>query len=403
MVFAAAHGDRVVISRREELGVQIAVIGAGAWGLPAAARLAERGHHVILLDRDGVLNEWSSSLGPTRLWRIADPDPLRARLSARAVEAMRRLQSRSGSAVFLRRGLLWRDSESLEPVIENLRALDAGCVEVAAGDVGRYFPGLRPDGRGAVWAADAGIVLAEASLQAQYRLFVRAGGVRAFGRTVTSITVEDNTVRLVLDRGDDALAVDRVVVAAGARAGALLPGLGLEIPLRPYLEQVVHFGAVRDRGATNEFPCLFDGPRASEPGIYAMPSPGLGYKVGMDAPLRVLTEGDRDRAPDPERTQSIRQRVQCDFGAVEPTVLGAQVCSWTDSPDGNFVVDMVGDRVVLACGDCGEGFKFSALMGEILADLAEGRGVDDDVAAWGLARFANGVPVSTGPHLLGRH
>ncbi|MGH3644494.1 MAG: FAD-dependent oxidoreductase, partial [Mycobacterium sp.] len=81
----------------------------------------------------------------------------------------------------------------------------------------------------------------------------------------------------------------------------------------------------------------------------------------------------------------------------------AQVCSWTDSPDGRFVVDRLDGGVVIACGDSGEGFKFSALMGEVLADLAEGRTPDADVAALSRARFAGGVPERTGPHVLGRH
>ena len=70
----------------------------------------------------------------------------------------------------------------------------------------------------------------------------------------------------------------------------------------------------------------------------------------------------------------------------------SQVCSWTDSPDGRFVLDRLLDgRVVLACGDSGEGFKFSALMGELLADLAEGVPPDPDVASFGLGRFAVGA------------
>ncbi|HET9072247.1 MAG TPA: FAD-binding oxidoreductase [Acidimicrobiales bacterium] len=49
------------------------VIGAGAWGLPAAAEPARRGHEVTVADRYGIGNDLSSSRGPTRLWRLADP------------------------------------------------------------------------------------------------------------------------------------------------------------------------------------------------------------------------------------------------------------------------------------------------------------------------------------------
>jgi sarcosine oxidase len=78
------------------------------------------------------------------------------------------------------------------------------------------------------------------------------------------------------------------------------------------------------------------------------------------------------------------------------------VCSWTDSPDGRFVIDTLADgRIVLACGDSGEGFKFSALMGLALADLAEGRTDDPDIVPFGLHRFAGGEPERR-PHVLGR-
>ena len=68
-------------------------------------------------------------------------------------------------------------------------------------------------------------------------------------------------------------------------------------------------------------------------------------------------------------------------------VVDELVCCWTDSADGWFVVDRVGS-VVVACGDAGKGFKYSPAIGEILADLAEGRPPDADVAAMSAARFA---------------
>lgn len=379
--------------------MECVVVGAGAWGLPAAAELSRRGHRVTLIDRHGVANRLSSSVGPTRLWRLADPDPARVRLAVRGVEAMRRLADRSGVTVFLERGLLWRDDVSLPALTATMQALDIDHTVVAAADVARFFPALRSDGRSAVWQPEAGVVLAAESLRAQRQLFDNGVESTLLTRSVASVEPD---ARVVLDDGT-VLTADAVVVAPGPGAGALLGGLGIDLVLHPYLEQVVHFGERSRPDAGDDLPCLFDGPSHERPGIYAMPTPGVGYKVGLDRPLRDFVDSDDDRTPDPGRTETIRQRVAADIGAVTPTVLDAQVCSWTDSPDGRFVIDRLDGGVVIACGDSGEGFKYSALMGEVLADLAEGRTPDDDVAAFSSARFAGGMPTREGPHALGRH
>jgi glycine/D-amino acid oxidase-like deaminating enzyme len=134
-----------------------------------------------------------------------------------------------------------------------------------------------------------------------------------------------------------------------------------------------------------------------------MPSPGLGYTIGLDAPLRPLGEDDLDRTPDPGRTREVAGWARRALPALPGTVVDEQVCTWTDSPDGRFVVDRLGP-VVLACGDSGEGFKFSALMGDVLADLAEGRPADDDVAALSATRLA-GLPAVADrpPTTIGSH
>jgi sarcosine oxidase len=127
------------------------VVGAGAWGLPAAAELAGRGHDVTLVDRHGVAHRLSSSPGPTRLWRLTHPDAVRVRLARRSLEAMERLADRSGQTVFLRRGLLWRDDASLPAVATALAAEGVEHEVVPAAEVGRFPLALRPDGRDAVW------------------------------------------------------------------------------------------------------------------------------------------------------------------------------------------------------------------------------------------------------------
>jgi sarcosine oxidase len=371
--------------------MRVVVVGAGAWGLPAAAELAGRGHEVTLVDRSGPANDLSSSPGPTRLWRLTHPDPVRVRLALRSVEAMERLEARTGTTVHLRRGLLWRDDAGPGDVHEALRGEGVAHEVVDPQDVGRFLPGLRPDDRPAVWCEGAGPVLAAASMRAQLGLFEAAGGVleRALVRGVEPVA---GGVRVHVDR-QAPLTADVAVLAPGPGAVGLLEGLDVRLRLRPRLEQVVHFGDAADPGATDGYACFVDRPHFADdgdevPNLYAMPTPGRGYKVGIDRPLRDLVEGDTDRTPSERTTADITDRVRRDITGVPPRPLDAQVCSWTESPDGRFVLDTLPGGVVLACGDSGEGFKFSALMGLVLADLAEGRTPDADVAAFSLARFA---------------
>ena len=375
------------------------VVGAGAWGLPAAAELAGRGHDVVLVDRNGVGNPLESSSGPTRLWRLTHPDTRRVRLARRSLEAMERLASRSGAEVFLRRGLLWRDDVTVPAVLDALGGEGVAHEPVGPDDVARFFPGLRPDGRPAVWQADAGPVLAADSLRAQAGLFEAAGGELVVGPVVREVRTTGHGVK-VRCAGGESFDADVVVLAPGPGAGPLLADLGVDVPLRPRLEQVVHVGDPAAPGAADGFPCLFDGPRGGEPGLYSMPTPGVGYKLGLDRPVRDLVEGDTDRSPDRPLVEETVGRVRRDLTALVPRALDAQVCSWTLSPDGRFIIDRLPGGIVLACGDSGEGFKFSALMGLVLADLAEGRTPDADVASFSLARFARGTEVTE--HVLGR-
>ena len=373
-------------------GVRAVVVGAGAWGLPAAAELVRRGHDVILVDVHGPANAYGSSSGASRLWRLSHPDQVRVRLAQRAVAAWRRLESRCDEQLLLRRGLLWRDAGSGGLVVAALSAEGVAHTVVDAGDVARFLPGLRATGVDAVWQEDAGPVLAERALAVQLAAFKAGGGAVATGRRVVDVEPGPDGVVARAEDGSR-FSADVLVLAPGPGAGPLLSRLGVELALEPVLEQVTY---LTGRPGWLDLACWYEGEHDGRPGLYAMPTPGLGYKVGVDRPLRVLRPDDLDRTPDAAIEAAIARRVAEDLAGpgslVEPTPAGSQVCSWTDSPDGRFVLDRLLDgRVVLACGDSGEGFKFSALMGELLADLAEGAAPDEDVASFGLSRFSAGA------------
>ena len=72
-------------------------------------------------------------------------------------------------------------------------------------------------------------------------------------------------------------------------------------------------------------------------------------------------------------------------------VVATKACMYTSTTDGHFIVDRYpeSDRVTIACGFSGHGFKFASVIGEALADLAmEGR-TALPIGFLGLDRFQN--------------
>lgn len=383
------------------------VVGGGAWGLPAALRLQDLGWQVTLLERFEPGGPFASNGGSSRLWRLSDTQVWRARAMLGTLGAMERLGDRLGEPVFRRTGLLWRDDESLPAVAESLASIGQPVERIGADRVGEVFTGLRPDGRDALLVEQAGIVHADRLLGGALRSFIAAGGDYRPDSRVTRIDPGATSARATLADGT-VLEAEQLLLAAGPGTAELLPGLGLRLPLTPYIEQVVYLGDPALSPPAPDLPGLVDCPIGDAPGIYAMPNGSAGYKVGLDQPLRSLAGGtlgdDLDRTPVPERTETIRARIERDLTAIPPTVLGAQVCTWTDSGDGDFAVGRTHPTVVLACGDSGEGFKYAAFMGEYLADLVAGGAGDPEFQAhWDPRRFDDDPTPRAHFAAIGRH
>src|SRR5262250_2947131 len=64
------------------------------------------------------------------------------------------------------------------------------------------------------------------------------------------------------------------------------------------------------------------------------------------------------------------------------SVLSMHTCMFTNTPNENFVIDVLpGYRQVVVASPCsGHGFKFSSVVGEILADLAITGETSHDIA-----------------------
>ena len=75
--------------------------------------------------------------------------------------------------------------------------------------------------------------------------------------------------------------------------------------------------------------------------------------------------------------------------AVTDRLVGAEVCQYENSPDGNFVIDRhpALPDIWIAGGGSGHGFKMGPALGEMLARLVREDGSPDPLFA--LARLAS--------------
>jgi sarcosine oxidase len=123
---------------------------------------------------------------------------------------------------------------------------------------------------------------------------------------------------------------------------------------------------------------------------------GFPYDPASGLKMAGLHFGDRvdpdivDREPstlDEERVRAwLRRRMPFANGERRR----AQVCLYTNSPDGHFIIDRDGP-VTYASACSGHGFKFASAVGEILAELAiDGRSALD-IGFLASDRFASGT------------
>jgi sarcosine oxidase len=374
--------------------VRIVVVGLGVMGLPAAAELAGRGHDVVAIDRGAIGNRLASSSGASRIYRLAHPEPGWVRMALWGHELWQRLEQDAGRPLRWQRGLIWCGETSRDVAA----ALASESVDHELLDRRRQselFPELRwlPD-RLVLWQPEAGAVMADHVLAATLALFLRRGGRLETGATVSSLTPTGSGVRVDATRDGERLELfaDRVVLAAGPWAQPMLNDLGVQLELSPYLEQITYVRG-GDGVAWADRPCLVEPPDDSSSfGFYAMPTPGIGFKIGIDDTVGAFDPDGVDRTPRLDREREAVECIRTELPSFDATPIRSELCAWTDSPDGRFVIDRTGD-VIFGCGDSGQGFKFLPLFGQVFADLVEDKplpeAVRGDVEALALARFAS--------------
>ena len=370
----------------------VIVVGVGGMGSAACWQLARRGKRVLGIERFDIGHANGSSHGVNRIIRLAyfeHPDYVP--LLRRAYHVWRETEAAFGEKLLYITGSIDAGPEGsrvVEGSLASCRARGLAHEAMDAEALRRRFPGWRlPVSYQAVFQPEGGFVASERAIAAHVMLALAAGADIHARETVTGFEVRGGGVRVTTAAG--AYEAARLVLSAGAWIGDLVPTLRLRaVPER----QVIGWFSPRtpQHFAPDRFPV---GNLASEHGhYYVLPQWGQpGVKIGRYHHLGETGHADTlSRDTGPRDTFALRRGIRAFFSDADGPVLSLRACLFTNTPDEHFIIDTLpGVPEVIVASPCsGHGFKFASVIGEILADLADGRSPAFDLSLFKLDRFA---------------
>jgi sarcosine oxidase len=380
----------------------VAVIGLGSTGSAALYHLARRGLRVIGLEQAAPGHEGGSSHGESRIIRTAYFEhPSYVHLVRAAFENWRALEAETGQAVITPTGILeagHAGSTMVAATLASIREHDLPHELLTGREASRRFPAFAlPDDWEGVFQPDAGILAADRAIRLHVEGAKAAGSEVRLGAKVRSVEPRGGGVQIRLADGT-VLEAGAVVVAAGAWIGELVPALKPSLTISR--QAVAWFDPVQPALTTpDRFPVfLLDADADADPAagaaadvLYGFPDfAGTGVKAASHLLGRTLTEADAARQDGDEAdARRIRLAIERLIPAAAGPVRRLKTCLYTSTPDADFIIDRHPDdpRIVLASACSGHGFKFAAVLGEILADLATAGETRRDISRFALGRL----------------
>lgn len=367
------------------------VVGLGGMGSAALYELARRGKRALGIEQFDIAHDKGSSHGVTRIIRLAYHEhPSYVPLMRRSYELWRDLEAAANEQILHITGSI----DAGPPGSSNFAGSLLSCEEhdlphevLTSAELTRRFPGYRlPSETMSVFQGEGGFLLPERCIS----LFAERAQEAGAAVHTTERTIEwqpiDNGIRVTTDRGE--YEAETLVISAGAWASKLLPGLGAAaIPERQVLAWIE---TQRPELFTPQVFPVFNA-IVDEGKFYGFPEFGIpGFKIGKYHHLEENVDPDTiDREPNSQDEAALRDFTEKYFPDAAGATSSMKVCMFTNSPDEHFIIDRLPDspQVVVAAGFSGHGFKFSSVVGEILADLAIDGSTSHDIDMFRLARF----------------
>ena len=367
------------------------VIGIGGMGSATTYHLARRGFDVLGLERFDIPNARGSSHGFTRIIRLPQyEDPAYVPLVRRALELWNDLDKRCSTRLFNRTGTIDfgpAESDIFRGARESCEEHDIDHEVLSGAETAERFPGYDiPQEYRAVYQPDGGFLHSEQCIVAHTEAAHRNGATLRARERVKEWEATASGVHVTTER--DVYTAETLLVTAGAWTGQLLPAL--DTYLKPERQVLGWFQPKRPNHFTlDRFPVFVaDVPAGHYYGfpVYEVP----GFKLGKFNHRRETgTPAELAREPTLEDETILRRFAERYFPEGPGPTMRLSTCMFTNSPDGDFIIDVHPDHenVIIGAGFSGHGFKFATVVGEVLSELAVSGTTEHPIDLFRLARF----------------
>ncbi len=337
----------------------VAVVGGGIMGAMTAAHLIELGTEVTLYDPHRLGSGPGASVDTGRSFRVHyGKDRTLVSHAVRSFRLWKAWEQKLGRPLLHATGKMLLEEPGDRHAFESwqtMRKIGLPADRLSGGMVAQEWPGFKA---GAATVDRLGGVLEPHVILDALHVWLKSRGVHFRGEAMDldARSVEDEQARLHFDA---------VVLTAGAWTRRFI-----EAPVEVTRQELVYFDAAALGDRLNRLPVFSH----MESGFYAIPTAGDGrIKVANHHPGPVGHPDGDDRKVTPAFEQAARQFLGAHLPELsEAEVVRRHVCFYTGTADRDFILDRTREGLVIGAGFSGHGFKFSPLVGRLLAQLALG-------------------------------
>ncbi|HKG58757.1 MAG TPA: FAD-dependent oxidoreductase [Pyrinomonadaceae bacterium] len=359
----------------------VAVIGAGVFGAWSAYQLRLTGASVLLLDAYGPGNSRASSGGESRIIRLGyGPDEIYSRSSQRAFPLWQQL-SETTEPLFQKTGVLWLAHEHdayCEATLATLQRLNANFERLDEDELIRRFPQLElGPTRWAILEPDSGVLMARRAVQAVVAQ-AKVNGVKYVQAAIAPPQSTQGKLDSIRTFSGEEIAAGQFVFACGPWLPKLFPELLGEL-IYVTRQEVIFLGVPPGDDSFNRgvMPVWID----FQDLVYGLPNvDGRGFKIAIDAHGAEFDPDRGERVVSADGLKAVREYLARRVPRLaDAPVMETRVCQYENTSNGDFLIDRhpAFENVWIAGGGSGHGFKHGPVVGEYVARMIAGDGVEE--------------------------